>query len=144
MRELAGRFGLTPVVSGSRRSGKSTVLKQMNLRWSGSLCNVEERKGTRQVICGNMISAFNLVIRKMRHAGIEYQREESLVRQNLMYPSLSNDTERSIATRQICQACCRQEFRTNHATNLSVCNGEVMGRRGRSNSLKSRKSIRTL
>ena len=137
-------IGLTPVVSGSRRSGKSTVFKQMNLRWSGSLCDVEERNGKRQVIFGNMISAFNLVTRNMRHAGIKYQREESLVRQYVMYPSLSNDTERSIATCQICQACCRQEFRTNHATNLSVRNGEIMGRRGRANSLKSRRPIHTL
>lgn len=137
-------IGLTPVLSGSRRSGKSTVLKQMNLRWSGSLCDFEERKERRQVIFSNMISAFNMVNRKMRHEGIKYQREESLVRQQYMYSSPSNDTEWSVATRKICRTCCRHGFRTDHATSLSVRYGKVMGRRGCANNLKPRKSIRTL
>ena len=137
-------IGLKPFVSGSRRSGKSTVLKQMNLRWSGSLCDVEEQKTMRQVIFSNMISAFNIVVTKMRHAGIKYQREESSVRQDFIHSSVSNDTERSVATRQICRACRRPGFRTNYATYLFVRNGEVMGRRGCANSLKSRKSICTL
>ena len=137
-------IGLKPFVSGSRRSGKSTVLKQMNLRWSGSLCDVEEQKTMRQVIFSNMISAFNVVVTKMRHAGIKYQREESSVRQDFIHSSVSNDTERSVATRQICRACRRPGFRTNYATYLFVRNGEVMGRRGCANSLKSRKSICTL
>ena len=135
---------LTLVVSGSRRSGKSTILKQMNLRWSRNLCDVEERKGMRQVIFSNMISAFNVVITKMHHAGIKYRREESSVRQNFIHSSLSNDNERSVATRQICQACCRYGFRKNYATDLSVRNGEVVGRRGCENSLELGKSIRTL
>ena len=92
-------IGLTPVVSGSRRSGKSTFLKQMNLRWSGSLCDVEEREGMSQVIFGNMIKDFHGVVRYMRQKGIQYQHEKSLVRHNFLYPNLSNDTERSIATR---------------------------------------------
>ena len=76
---------LTFVVSGNRRSGKSTILKQMNLRWSGNLCDVEERKGMRQVIFSNMISAFNVVVTKMRHMEIKYRREESSVRQNFIH-----------------------------------------------------------
>ena len=102
---MAGKIGLTRVQSGSRCSGKSTVLRQMDLWWSGSLCDVEERKEIRQVMLRNMIKQFNAVIERMSRAGIKYQREDSLVRQNWTYPSLFNNTEQSIATRPISQAC---------------------------------------
>ena len=94
-------IGLTHVLSGPRCSGKSTVFKQMNLRWSGSLCDVEERKEMRQVMLVNMVKEFNVVIERMSHAGIKYQREDSLVRQNWTHPNLFNNTERSIAIRPI-------------------------------------------
>ena len=98
----------------------------------------------RQVIFSNMISAFNVVVAKMRHAGIKYQREESSVRQDFIHSNLSNVTERSLATRQIRRACRSPGVRTDYAIYLFVRNGEVMGRRGCANNLESRESICTL
>ena len=77
-------IGLTPVILGSRRSGKSTVLKQMKMRWSGSLCDIGERKKMRQSRISYMVLTFKVVIGNLDHAGIGYQHKDSLVRQNFI------------------------------------------------------------
>ena len=48
------------------------------------MCDVEERKQMGQDILFNMIIACNTATRIMHREGIEYQREDSLVRQIFM------------------------------------------------------------
>ncbi|KAK0515794.1 hypothetical protein JMJ35_001828 [Cladonia borealis] len=78
------RSHVSIILLGNRFSGKSTVFKQMKLRWSGSVCDVEERKQMGQVILVKMITVFNTVMREMHHEEMKYQREDSLQHAKLL------------------------------------------------------------
>lgn len=68
---------------GSPQSGKTTIVKQMQLMHNGSF-SVGERAAHRSTILRNVVHAAREVVRYMERAGLECVEEENQVRVSRM------------------------------------------------------------
>lgn len=69
-------------LTGAGESGKSTILKQMKILHANGF-SMDERKEIRPIIFSNLIVAFKIIIDEMSSLGIEFENQDSEVRDTI-------------------------------------------------------------